>query len=137
VGSGDVRRAQAAERFQHARPGSRRQRCRGADDIRVLRLPIRPNGRPDVERGLNRSESLRVSGALPGCRPQPMPSHPGDVAAHAECVESREGAEDPEQRILRQVIRGVLVELTCKEPHEQRPQLDHQCIDRARLALLC
>jgi hypothetical protein len=66
-----------------------------------------------------------------------MPSHPRDVAARAARVESRESAEDPEQRILRQVIRGVLVELTCKEPHEQRPQLDHQCINRARLALLC
>jgi hypothetical protein len=65
-----------------------------------------------------------------------MPSA-ADAEPPGRRSESREGAEDPEHRILRQVIRGVLVELTGKEPHEQRPQLDHQCIDRARLALLC
>jgi hypothetical protein len=136
VGGGDIRRAQAVERFQHARPDSRWQRGRGAHEIRVLSLPIRPNGRRDVERGLNRSESLRVSGAILGCRPPPVASNPLDVAARAARVEPREGSEDPEQRILRQIVCHVPVDLARKELHEHRPQPGQERIDRAGLALL-
>ena len=136
VDGGDVRWAQAAERSQHTRPDSRGQLGRGANEIHELGCVIGANGRGDVERGLNRSEPLGVSGSAPGRRPKPKLSDPGDVAARATWVEPREGSHDPEQRLLGQIIRRVPVNLAREEPGKQRQQLSEQRIDRARLALL-
>jgi len=136
VGGGDVRRAHAAEGFQHARPDSRRKRGRGVDEIRVLGFLIRGNGRGHVERVLNRNKALRVSGSPSGRRPQPTLRDPGDVAARAAGVEPRESSEDPDQRILGQIFCRVPVDLARKELGEHGPQPTQQRIHRAGLALL-
>jgi hypothetical protein len=137
VGGGDVRRAQAAERFQHARPDSRWQRRRGANEIRVLVCLIRGDGRGDVKRVLNRSIAPRVSGSSPGRGPQPTLRDPGGVAARAARVELREDSEDPDQRILGQILCRVPVDLARKELGEHGPQPSQQRIDRTGFALLC
>jgi hypothetical protein len=63
-------------------------------------------------------------------------SNPLDVAARAARIEPRESSEDPEQRILGQIICRVPVNLARKELPEHRPEPSQERVDRAWLVLL-